>query len=494
VRIALALAGRITVIDAFYLQNAFLLGSGHVPYEDFVHVAFPFVEALYAPVLAATSERLVAASLATGIAVLVTALLLFRLIAPLSGRRCAFLAGALYVVAAPLLAWHLFQREVWTNVALAGAAVVLLAPPSRTGHADTTNDELNDGRAAIGGLVLAVAVLFKLTAVIGVIAILVELVLRRNLRASLIAGGALCFVFVAITLLCAARYESEFLTQAFVFFFFRGGANTTLERILAIGEHVDPVLALGIMGLALAFLRRDRRLRFAAILLAAWLAYYVLASATFWDHNAINFALPASIGAAFLIIAVVRRPRPAIIAVVLLCIAAGFRGIAPKKPLWFPHGLGGGQSVDYLKRKASFLSSQSKPGEMVYTETTFLALLAGRESIVSDFELEPVARAILREIRLRGFAEAWERRGAGALLGGTTGPDPVHVPGNLFEARVFRNTLYHTVPRLRDAIRHGELGALLFTENSPMELQLIQTLEKSGYARTVHDRVRGWSL
>jgi len=485
VRIALAPFGRITVIDGFYLQNAFLLGIGQTPYEDFVHVAFPFVEALYAPLLAADlgDARLMVASLLTGAAVLGTALLLLRLLTPLTGRRCAFLAGALYVVAAPLLAWHLFQREVWTNFALAGAAVLLFSGPRRC----------DDARASLGGALLAAALLFKLTAGVGAAALVVELVLRRNVRAALVAGGSLAAFFLAVTLLFTARYDGEFLTQVFLFFFFKGEASTMLDRLRTLGAHVDPVLALGIVGLVIALARGQRGLRFAAVLLGAWLGYYVLASPAFWDHNAIDLALPASVGAAYLLNSALRRPRPVLIAGILLCFAVGIRGVSPRKPPWFPHGLGGRQSVANLQRRASFLSSQSEPGQLVLTETPLLALMAGRASFVSDFELEPVARGALKEIRMRGLGHAWQRRSQGALLGGPPGPDAITIGGSLFEARVLRNTFHHAIPRIHDAIHHGELQALLFSARSPLEGKLTDVLQKSGYSSAVHDQVRGWA-
>jgi hypothetical protein len=491
VRLVLCQVGRVTVIDGFYLQDAFLLGAGRTPYEDFVQVAFPLVEALYAPVLSMTGAAgapLVAASLVTGAAVLATSLLLFHALLPRIGRRGALLGGAAYALAAPVLGWHLFQREIWTNLALAAAVPVLLPARLATGVAGAS-----DARAAAGGATLALALFAKLTAAVGAAALALELLLRRNARGAAIAAGALGLLFGAVALLCTAAWDGEFLTQVFLFYFFKGEAGTLAERLVAIGRHLDPVLALGAAGLALALWRGRTGLRFAAVLLATWLAYYALVSPSFWDHNAIDLALPAAAGAGYFVDRLLRSPRPAALAVAACCVAAGVRGVAPLRPQWFPHGLGGRQEVANLEQRARFLSATSAPDDLVLAETALLALLAGRESLVSDFELEPVARATLREVRLHGLAAAWRRRADGALLGAPPGDDPVAVGGSLFEQRVYRNTFYHLVPRILDAVRHRELAALLLRPESPLTPRLGPALEEAGYRRTVHDRVFGWT-
>ncbi|MBI4878471.1 MAG: glycosyltransferase family 39 protein [Planctomycetes bacterium] len=236
-RVLLVFLGRFCLDDGFYLQNAWRLGQGERPFEDFVHVAFPLVEWLYAPFLALAEDRLTAASLVTGGAVVATAVLLARLLGPACGAGAGLAAGLLYMVAAPIFAFHQFEREIWTNLGLAAAALALL-------RADAENDR----RALTGGLLLGLTLACKLTAAVGAGALLLELLLQRRTRAALLAAGSALFLVAAATLLLTARYDGEFLSQAFLFYFFKerapGRAQVGAAPAGGLARSLPPALAL----------------------------------------------------------------------------------------------------------------------------------------------------------------------------------------------------------------------------------------------------------
>ncbi len=464
-RLLLVFFGRFCLDDGFYLQNAWLLAQGERPFEDFVHVAFPVVEWLYAPVLALAPDRLAAASLVTGAAVIATALVLARLLGRAQGAAAGLAAGLLYMVAAPVLAFHQFEREIWTNLGLAAAALALLR-----------SDAASDRRALAGGLLLGLTLIFKLTAAAGAAALLLELLLQKRARAALLAGCVALFFLAAATLLLTARYDGEFLCQTFLFYFFKEQAKPLAERGLEMLRIIDVVLALGLVGLALALRERLSVLRCAQLLMAAWLLHYLLLSPSFWDHNALDLLLPASLGAGCFAGRVLARPRPLLIAVALLALAAGARGLGSRRPAWFPHGLGGG-ATPLAGDQTALLNECSSASDLVLCPTPAVALAAGRRSFLGEIELEPLARGLLKEVRSRGLAAAWRRRHQGAALGaplGTREPEPA---GSLFWERVTANTALHLLPRVTDAIRAGEIALLL----EPLPEGLRPALRAAGY-------------
>lgn len=467
VRLLLLAFGRFYVDDSFYLRNAWMLGRGARPYEDFVHVAFPLVEWVYAPFLHLGVFPLHAASLVTGAAVIVTSLLVARLGAALAGRRAGVIAGLLYLVAAPVLAWHLFERELWTSLGLAAAGCVLLARAGGPG---------GDGRAAAGGLLLALTLAFKLTAGVAAGALLLETWLRRR-RDGLVATAFLCGGLAAATLLFAARYDGEFLVQVFLFYFFRGAEGDLAARAVTLARQVDPTLALGLAGMVVALARRDPRPRVAMLLAMAWLGWYALLSSTFWNHNALDLVLPAALAAGVLVDDLVRRPRPALVLLALLAVLAGAHGVTRQLPGWFPHRFGE-RNVPVAPRLAALLAEHTRAADLVLAPTPLVGVLAGRRSFVGDFELEPVARGLEQEVRRHGLLHAFARRRTGALLGAPAGTPQPDSAASLFTARAFANTLLHVVPRVVDAIRLRELAFVL----PPLIPGVEATLRAAGYA------------
>lgn len=482
--------GRMTVLDSFYLNAAARLAEGDTPYHDFTHVAFPFVEWLYAWVFRYADDLWRAASATTAIAAIGTSLLLVRTLRHPLGGWPSIVAAVAYLVAAPLVAYHAFEREVWTNLGLATALWI-------------TNREGRDSvRTAIWlGVVLAVTVLFKLTAAVGVLALL-ALAWRRHGRECAILAAAICGVtLLGSTLVFLALYGAEFGTQVFVFFFFKGAAGGLAERAHTFLRAIDPTLAIGLLGLAFARGTARPRGEPFTLLLAAWLLYYALFSPSYWDHNAIDLELPAAVGCGMLVAHLrTQRPRHAfdhgLIAGSVVCAVLATHLLEDEETRWDGTPFGLGLDVgEIVHSEAAGLAANTPEGSAVVVANPLVAVLARRRPFVSDFELEPVARGVLQEIRLRGFAAAFARRRDGILLGAPVSrPEPQAAGASLFAQRVSGNTLLHVMPRWLDAAQHHEIAAILA---GPLPSDLEGVLTGAGYQRIQDPRfptLQGWCL
>jgi hypothetical protein len=451
VRAALIAFGRTTVLDGFYLAAAFRLGAGDLPYRDFVHVAFPLLEALYAPFLALPGPLLSIASGVTGIAVIATSLLLFGFGAARHSKGAGIAAALLYLTAAPVLAFHAFERELYTALAFAGALYLLRDSRS---HAPSL------AVLAGVGICLCAALLAKLTAVVGTVAIGIELLMIGGVRALLVAAFAGILPFVAITLLLYGAYGAEFAVQVFVFYFFKGEAGTLSARALEMMRVVDPALALGLAGAVVTSFLLVRTARPLLLLLAAWLAHYLLVSPSFWDHNAIDLLLPAAALGGLLIGAALRR-KPLWLAVAVAVIAS-LPNLRPPglRPIWHPHGFGADVG-HYVPYEVAVLEEFATSDDLVVAPNPLTAAIARRRSFITDYELEPVARGVLADVRHHGLLGALRFREQGVLLGVPDGLPRLESRGNLFQDRVEGNARFHLGPRVADAVLRGEIAVLI---------------------------------
>lgn len=481
VRALLLAFGRTTVLDGFYLHGAWRLSIGDSPYHDFVHVAFPLVEWLYSLALRLGGDLLTTASIVSGIAVIATALLITDLLRRTCGDAAAIAGGILYLTSAHLVSYHAFEREIWTNLFLACAAHLVLAV-----------DVVSDRRVALVGLAMAGALLSKLTAAIGVIALFIVLWRRSNARTALTAAGLCGALVLSATLLAFACWGAEFTTQVFAFYFWKGEAGTPVARLTDLVRAADPALALGLAGaFGVARVPIANAFRW---MLGAWFVHYAVVSPSFWDHNCIDFLLPcAALGGIFLGGAISKRSWPRL-ALVLVLVVLATHVFEPRGSRWlgFPHGFGADVSR-YLRLEGEVIDTYSKPEDFIVAPNPLTAALARRRPFVSDFELEPVARGVLRELRFRGFAEAMERRATRIVLG-MPEARPIEAQGasgNRFADRVNANTLAHVMPRVLDAVAGRELALVLAGALPPnmrsvfatAKYQMIPNPHVPGYAR-----------
>lgn len=472
--------GRQTVLDGFYLHGAWRMSLGDVPYHDFVHVAFPIVETIYAAAMRLGSDLLLTASATTGVAVIATALLLADFVRREHGAAAGIVAAAFYATSAHLCAYHAFEREVWTNLGLAWCAHVAL---SRHGAGDR--------KLAMFGVAIAFTILCKLTAVIGVVALLFAAARREGLRAAVLPAAIAGSFVVAATALLFASHGAEFTTQVFAFFFWKGESASISTRLLEIARSAEPALAIGVLGACAVGLRSDAATT-SRILLVAWLGYYAFLSPSFWDHNAIDFLLPASaLAGVFLVDAIGGRAWGRLALALGVAIAAT-HAFEPRSSRWigFPHGFGADVSRQ-LALDRGVLESHSREGDWVFAPNPLTAAIARRRPFVSDFELEPVARGLLREFRIRGVVDALARRRDAVVLGSPESRPLERQSGTAsrFADRVNANTLVHLVPRWLDAITRREIAVILAGD---LPDNFTKTLRDARYRKLMDPRAPGF--
>ncbi len=477
VRLLLVAFGRETVLDGFYLHAAWRIARGDAPYVDFTHVAYPTLEYLYALAFRLGFPPWATASLLTGVAVIATACLLGALLHQRYGRAVALTAALAYQCAAPMVAWHGFEREIWTNLGLAAALFLVVR-----------RSVVSDKDAAFCGLLLALTISFKLTAIIGVLVIATEIVRRGSLRALAIAGAMTLLPLVALGLLLFARYGAEFAVQVFAFYFFKGTAVSFAEKLRDFARYCDPALAIGVLGLALG--PQCPRLRMLRWLAIAWIGYYLFASPSFWDHNTIDILLPCAAGVGIFLIHAFRARSKVRFAVALVLSFLCIHAFEDEDMRWnaYPYGLGNDVTAD-LANTARILGSLTHPDEFVVVPNPLHGVIANRVPFVGDFELEAVARGLLIEIRRGGLFKALARRDRGALLGEPEGTPQFALSQNLFQDRIAGNVLVHLMPRILDAVKNRELGALISPLLPP---DAMKVLASSGYVAIDDPDVKGF--
>lgn len=474
VRLLLPFVGRSAIEDPFYLRNAMGWALGDRLYDEVPHVAFPIVEAAYAALFRLVGGAPAAASWLTAALVLLYASAVRSLARDRLGDAAGLMGGGLVLFAAPVLAFHWFEREIASGAFAAAGAALLL------GRKDP-----DPRRAVAAGAFLALALAAKLTALWAVLAVIAAAWSSGRGEAARAAFLTASATLLALTAWLTARHQGEFLVPTFLFFFFRGEAHDLPTRALVAWSHVGPLLALGLAALPPAFAKRLPLAGFASGVALLYAAHYTWIASSFWNHNVLDFLLPAALGAG----SMTRLGRPGLAAAVLAAavLALPQTGLLEAaRPTWFPLGFGG--PTGEASQRARWLAANSAPEAFVIADPE-ASLRAGRRSLVADWEIEPVVRGLIAEVRLSGLAGAWSRRKVPALLGGPRREaDRVRLQGPLFQRRVLACSLFHMSPRLADSVRLREPACAL----EPLPPAVVRALEESEYRAEKVGGATGW--
>ncbi len=289
-RIVRLLYPQVWIEDDFYLEDAYLVSIGMRPYLDFVHPHMPLLEWFTAGYISLFGASLFSIEVLNEAAIYATSVMTCALAYKAAGRRTAICAAILYAFAALVFRYHVYERECFTAVAIAGAALIALR-----------EDLGAPAQAAIVAVLFVIACAIKLTAIVPAAAVLCFLAFgRRRWRYAILAAAGIAAGLAAFSVVLYRLYGFEFVFQTFIFHFMKG-AQPRFEVIgypRAILDVLAPLFILGAVRIAV-----ERRLSPALWLVVAIVAFnwvfFDLLSPTGWGHNYLDFLPYIAIVAGF---------------------------------------------------------------------------------------------------------------------------------------------------------------------------------------------------
>lgn len=278
-RIARLLYPQVWVEDEWYLNGAFLLSRGWMPYRDFLLPHFPLLEGTLALIFKMAPVAIRTAEVVTAVAALAGSTLVYALGHRLAGRAAGSAAALIYATSSVLFRYHLFEREVFVVVPVL-AAVWLAGGPATNARPRRS--------IAIGAL-LAVAMAIKLTAFAALAGLIAQLAIERRRREAWIVGATAVGLLAAASLACLSIAGRDFLVQVFVFRIVHASFPSLGVKLNEMRYTLDLAFALGAAGIVfLVWSGQTRRWLAVALQLASGLLFLVLLNATYWAHTGIE--------------------------------------------------------------------------------------------------------------------------------------------------------------------------------------------------------------
>lgn len=272
-RLARMLYPQVWIEDEWYLNGALMLSRGALPYRDFPLPHFPLLEAALAAVFRIFPATIRTAEILTALAALGGSILVFLIGERLAGRAAGTIAALLVATSSVLFRYHVFEREVFDILPVL-AAFWLLG---------------KENRGVAAGVLLAIAMAIKLTAVAAFVAIVVQLLAERRRRdawavaltASGLMGGA--------TVLLAAIFGTSFIVQVFVFRVVHASFPGLMGKVNEMRYTLDVAFAAGVAGVVfVAWSGRTRRWLGVLLQLASGFLFLVRLNPTYWAHTGIE--------------------------------------------------------------------------------------------------------------------------------------------------------------------------------------------------------------
>jgi len=147
---------QIWIEDESYLNGAFMLARGFLPYRDFPLPHFPALEGLLAAVFLVAPISIRSAEVFTQLAAFLGSVLVYVLGRRLGDSLAGAAAALVFATSALLFRYHVFEREVFVVVPVLGAIWLASGP---------IDERKADRRALAVGLLLFLALAIKLTAI-----------------------------------------------------------------------------------------------------------------------------------------------------------------------------------------------------------------------------------------------------------------------------------------------------------------------------------------
>ncbi|MBN2056773.1 glycosyltransferase family 39 protein [bacterium] len=450
------LYGAVRIEDPNYVYGAFLIFKGQSPYIDFAMPNLPVLEQLLALLYRLFGPSYRIAELLTALGVMSTALLLYAIGRRLWGVAAGLVAAFAYSWHPLVFRYHLFDREIFTALAVAAMVHILVTQPSGRRRALLTSACIIAGFAC------------KQTMAVPAVALGLFLLSRRSLKELLWTAG---FTAGGVGVLCGAyylEYGQDFLLQSLVFHFIKGQAAPVPVKMLWFTQGLHFILPMGLLGLAgLAMQRRS-----VAVLLWALggleFLFDTIASATLWPHYLIPALVPLALAAGWVVHAAVhthRFMRP-------LAIAAGLLGVLvfaavtwrTNEPLLAALGFSGVDRAALMKLGARVRDLTPEDGVII---------------------APPLEALVCRRVKLINFKDNWgvmqELRDA--VRGGRRREFNERMASLTF-AEIRRRSANQWLPLVAESLRQRRIAAVIVNYELPLDQRF---LENCGYRKVFDD-------
>ncbi len=471
-RLVRTLYPQVWIEDESYLTGAFALSRGFLPYRDFPLPHLPLLDAAAAVLFRTAGASIRMAEGLTAIAAAAGTALVFLLGSTMAGDA-AGLASALIFSTSPLLfRYHVFEREVFV-VAPVVAAVLLAVKRA-------PSDRPRLAGLAIG-MLLAIALAIKLTAVAALAGVAVYLAATRRRSTAAVAVVTALAVTGLFAAALFAKFGTDFAVQVVVFRMLHATFPSLGTKLNELRLTLDIALALGAAGIIL-IAWRSRRASTSSALHKGWSAVLyqvaagvfvlVLLNPTYWAHTGIELLPWLSLCGGYLVAGVVRDSDArlcAAAAAALLVFVSPIHNLNWEAGDGSPFGFGYRDRAE-IERAADYVRAHALPDEPVATPP-IIAFAAQRRELVPYPELAGEMQHISEAIGRDGYRGAL----ADPDLGRGTFWDSVEHSGRLI------------APRLADAVRRREPAVVINdSADDLMPIQLIDLapddLRASGYS------------
>lgn len=411
-RLARLAYGKVWIEDDAYLDLAFRMGRGFVPYRDFPIPHFCLPEALLGGMFRLFGPSLFLAELVNQGAILIAALVLNAAFRRNNRDALGILAALCLSLSSLTFRYHLWEREI-LGLPLCAAGIYLV----QTWTPDVRRGKFIGLLAAL----MALSAMVKLTFLVFWLGLSIYLLMDARTRKTAVwAFGIGLGATSSFALLFAWIFYPHFFQQVVLVHLLKGAGETFLIKLRSIPLWLDLLFTLGVPGLILLWRRhRDWGVLILTLVLAE-AVFYGFLSPTLWPHNLIDFLIPLSVASGTTLLTLGEclknsrsgsfdAKRLAGFAGLLAWIAISAVWIAPIRPGQKHRGAlygFGFQSREEIQTVAGAIRAHSRVEDRI-AAPAMIAVAADRIKLIAYRELAGELAAI---------RTAWEQGGLGAAL------------------------------------------------------------------------------
>ena len=437
-RVARLVYPQIWIEDESYLNGAFMLARGWMPYRDFPLPHLPALELMMAAVFKVAPISIRTAEVVSAAAALAGSLLVFAIGVELTGARAGrsrhrprrsedragrpddlhyeygtgVWAAIIFATSALLFRYHIFEREVFDVVPVL-VAVWLVERDHVRLKPDTTYraERRETATYALAGALVALAMAIKLTAVAALVALAIQLLVTGRRRQAIVMTATAVGLVGLLSLVLAAVFGQDFIVQVVVFRLVHATFPSLATKIDEMRMTLDVSLAAGAAGIVwLVWTGRARRWAGPLLQLASGFVFLVLVNPTYWAHTGIELLPWLALTGGALVAAIPARRAPAIVcaagAIALLVYVAPIRNLNWEAGDGSTYGFGYRDRHD-IARAAEYVRAHSADDALVATPP-IIALAANRREVVPYGEVAGEIDEITALVRRDGYLAALE--------------------------------------------------------------------------------------